>query len=136
MNDSDGTQANSQGLPTTLARPGGISYLFIPATDTQQSADFYGGVFEWEIDEGRRDHRGFADSTGHVAGAFVTDETPAGERGLVPWVYVEDVDSAAERVRACGGEIVREPSNDGPLRVARFRDPAGNILGLWQQASS
>lgn len=120
-------------LPATLARPGGISYLFIPAADTRQSGDFYAGVFGWEIGEGSPEHRGFSDSTGHVAGALVTHEEPAGDRGLLPWVYVTDVDSAVERIKAYGGEIVRDPAPEGRLRVARFRDPAGNVLGVWQQ---
>jgi predicted enzyme related to lactoylglutathione lyase len=33
-----------------------------------------------------------------------------------------------------GGETVREPYAEGDLRVATFRDPAGNVIGIWQMS--
>jgi lactoylglutathione lyase len=47
------------------------------------------------------------------------------------WVYVEDVDGTLERLRASGAEVVAEPE-DQPWgeRVARVRDPAGNLVYL------
>lgn len=128
----DHHQSASTGLPDTLARTNGISYFVIPATDTQISAEFYAAVFGWHIDEGRPSHRGFQDGTGHVAGAFVTGETPGGAKGLLPYVYVRDVDATVARIVERGGEITEQPRPEGQLRVARFRDPAGNVLGVWR----
>ncbi len=34
---------------------------------------------------------------------------------------------------AGGGEIATQPYPEGDLRVATFRDPAGNEVGVWQQ---
>jgi lactoylglutathione lyase len=47
------------------------------------------------------------------------------------WVYVEDVDGTLERLRASGVEVVAEPE-DQPWgeRVARVRDPGGNLIYL------
>lgn len=47
------------------------------------------------------------------------------------WVYVDDVDAALERLRAAGAPVVAEPE-DQPWgeRVARTRDPAGNLVYL------
>jgi predicted enzyme related to lactoylglutathione lyase len=45
-------------------------------------------------------------------------------------------DSVAETIDsivAHGGEIVQPIGADAPEITARFRDPAGNILGLYQQ---
>ena len=33
-----------------------------------------------------------------------------------------------------GGEIVKAPYPEGNLLVATVRDPAGNVIGLWQEA--
>ena len=33
-----------------------------------------------------------------------------------------------------GGETVTAPYPEGDLRVATFRDPAGNVIGAWQRA--
>jgi predicted enzyme related to lactoylglutathione lyase len=47
-------------------------------------------------------------------------------------MYVEGIDAALDKVRAHGGEVVREPYPEGGLWVATFRDPAGNLMGVWQ----
>ena len=39
-----------------------------------------------------------------------------------------------DRVVTNGGEVVTAPYPEGDLRVATFRDPAGNVIGVWQQA--
>jgi hypothetical protein len=31
-----------------------------------------------------------------------------------------------------GGDVVTPPYDEGGLRVSTFRDPAGNVLGIWQ----
>ena len=40
---------------------------------------------------------------------------------------------ATERVVAYRGEVVKAPYPEGDLWVATVRDPAGNVIGLWQQ---
>jgi hypothetical protein len=49
--------------------------------------------------------------------------------------YVESVDDTLERVSAQGGAPVEAPYAEGDLRVATFRDPAGNVIGVWQRGS-
>ena len=92
-------------------------------------------MFGWKVDLERREPS-FEDGTGHVIGHFVTDLPAAGEAGVLPYVFVERVDETLERARAEGGEIVTPPYPEGNLLVATFRDPAGNVIGVWQQASS
>jgi predicted enzyme related to lactoylglutathione lyase len=117
----------------TVARAAGISYLRVPAADPRATAEFYAAVFGWTVDADRPDPS-FADGTGHVIGHIVPAPADvAGEAGIRPYVYVESVDATLERIRAAGGAMVTEPYREGDLRVATFRDPAGNVLGLWQQ---
>jgi uncharacterized protein len=113
-------------------RPGGVSYLHIPGGDPSRTAAFYGTVFGWKLG-GRPEEPSFEDGTGHVIGHFVRDQQPAGGNGVRPYVYVESVDGTLEKVAAEGGEIVREPYPEGGLWVATFRDPAGNVIGVWQR---
>jgi predicted enzyme related to lactoylglutathione lyase len=40
-----------------------------------------------------------------------------------------------ERVPASGGGILKARYPAGDLRIATIRDPAGNVIGLWQQAT-
>jgi uncharacterized protein len=82
------------------------------------------------------EHPGFEDAGGHVIGHFMPDHDVAGEAGVRPYVYVVSVDGALEQVLAHGGEIVEAPYPEGDLRVATFRDPAGNVIGVWQRAAT
>ena len=113
-------------------RPGGISYLRIPATDPQASADFYEAVFGWTVRRDREDPA-FEDGTGHVIGHFRADHEVAGEAGVRPYVFVENLDEALETARANGAEVMTEPYPEGDLWVALILDPAGNAVGIWQQ---
>ncbi len=47
------------------------------------------------------------------------------------WVYVDDVDASLNQLRSSGAPVVAEPE-DQPWgeRVARTRDPAGNLVYL------
>ena len=64
----------------------------------------------------------------------------AAEQGSLPcaWPVTEDIvmpdhpSMAVDTVRY-GGEIVAAPYAEGNLSVATFRDPSGNVMGLWQE---
>lgn len=116
-----------------LARPGGLSYVHLPATDVGQAARFYAGVFGWAVRDADSDRPSFDDGTGHVAGAWMTDQEVNRKPGILLYIYVDDIDDAVRRIVGAGGTIVAAPEDEGTLRVARFRDPSGNVLGLWQE---
>ena len=122
-------EADDPGVEGSVARPGGVSYLAIPARDVAQSAAFYQAVFGWEL-RGDPDAPSFSDGTGHVIGHWRTDLEPAGEAGVRPYVYGEDLGAALDRAAAQGAEVV-EPCAEGSLRIAVIRDPAGNAIGIW-----
>ena len=133
--DEGGKIANSPGVEARLARHGGLSYLHIPAVDVHQSAVFYEQVFGWTIRRRETDHPGFDDGSGQVSGAWVTDQAISREPGLLPYIYVDRIDKAIERIKAQGGEIVKAPYPEGNLWVATFRDPEGLVIGLWQEGA-
>jgi predicted enzyme related to lactoylglutathione lyase len=114
-----------------LARHGKLSYMQIPAADTASAAAFYQDVFGWSITSDNPNHRSFADATGELIGAFITGPAPS-QPGILPYIYVNGIDSIVESIKSHGGEIVREPYAEGGLWVATFRDPAGNVIGIWQ----
>jgi predicted enzyme related to lactoylglutathione lyase len=121
----------SNGVESGVARPAGISYLRIPAADAQRAAAFYRAVFGWKVDTDRADPS-FEDGTGHVIGHIHADMEVSGDAGIRPYVYVESVDSTLEKIEANGGVVVTAPYPEGDLTVAVFRDPEGNVAGIWQ----
>ena len=49
------------------------------------------------------------------------------------YVRVDDVDAAARRVQDAGGRVLVAPfAVDGTAVIAVIADPAGAMLGLWQ----
>jgi uncharacterized protein len=93
---------------------GKICYLEIPASDVQRSKEFY-------------------HATGEVSGAWVTNRPPAGAPGLLIYIMVDDVAATVDAVVAHGGAIVQPVGVDAPEITARFRDPGGNVIGLYQE---
>ncbi|HEY2239354.1 MAG TPA: VOC family protein [Streptosporangiaceae bacterium] len=123
-------QTEDPGVESSIARPGGVSYLAIPATDVARSAAFYQAVFGWEL-RGDSDQPSFSDGTGHVIGHWRTDLDPAGEAGVRPYVYMTDLEAALERAVTQGAQVLAEPYAEGSLRIAVVRDPGGNAVGIW-----
>jgi predicted enzyme related to lactoylglutathione lyase len=112
---------------------GKICYIEIPATDIARSAEFYGHVFGWHIRQRGDGRTAFDDSVGEVNGTWVEGRPAASIPGLLLYVMVDSVAATVDRVVAHGGEIVQAIGADAPEITARFRDPAGNVIGLYQQ---
>ena len=120
--------------PSPVFRCGGISYLHVPSLNSRQSAIFYQHVFGWKV-RTEADPASFKDGTGHVIGAWVPDRSPSGNTGILPYVYVDNIDQVLAQVSAHGGEVVRPPYAEGDLLVATFSDPSGTVIGVWQRTS-
>ena len=128
-----GESAVQHGVEAQLARDGKVSYMHIPAVDVARSGDFYRDVFGWDVrDDYTPERRGFTDASGELIGAFVTNVAVSPGAGCEPYVYVERIDDAVRAIEAHGGTIVRPVYAEGELWVATFRDPAGNVMGVWQ----
>lgn len=112
---------------------GKICYLELPALDIEESVRFYTAVFGWQVRTRGDGHRAFDDGVGEVSGTWVTGRPPSGDPGLLVYVMVDSVAATCEAVTAAGGAIVQPIGGDAPEITARFRDPAGNVLGLYQE---
>jgi predicted enzyme related to lactoylglutathione lyase len=128
---TDQSSQADPGVEGTVARPGGVSYLRIPARDVPKSADFYRAVFGWRL-RGTAEAPSFSDGTGHVIGHWRTDLPVAGEAGVLPYIYVTDLDATLRAAADRGTELVTAPYQEGNLWIAVIRDPAGNFIGIWQ----
>ena len=119
-------------MPPTLAN-GKVCYIEIPAVDIAQSADFYAKVFGWRIRQRGDGKSAFDDATGEVSGTWVVGRKASSEPGLLIYIMVDSVAATIDAVMAHGGELVQPIGADAPEITARFRDPAGNVIGLYQE---
>lgn len=111
---------------------GKICYIEMPTEDVARSAEFYERVFGWTIRKRGDGSTAFDDGVGQVSGAWVKGRAPAAAPGLLVYIMVDSVVAAVEVVVKHGGEITQPVGADAPEITARFRDPGGNVLGLYQ----
>lgn len=114
-------------------RTGKICYLEIPATDIAQSADFYHRTFGWHIRQRGDGATSFDDTVQEVSGTWVLGRQPDSGSGLIVYIMVANAAKAGEAVVAAGGEIVQPIDPSAHEVHFTFRDPAGNVLGVYQQ---
>src|SRR5260370_39370333 len=111
-------------------------YINFPASDIARSADFYRGVFAWNIRKRGDGSTAFDDTTGAVSGAWVVGRPPAAKPGLLVYIMVDSVAATVDAVVASGGEIVQPICADAPQITARFPDPSGHAICLYQNPAS
>jgi uncharacterized protein len=125
-----------------------VVHFEIPAEDLARATAFYGSLFDWELqqmemDDGTSytivrttavDEKQMPTEPGAINGGMVqrTAETPS----PVLTVDVESVDDTLKQVEAGGGSVVRPRSEiPGMGAFAYFKDPEGNVVGLWENLS-
>jgi len=119
-------------VPPTY-RTGKICYIEIPATDVKVSAKFFSRAFGWQTRQRSDGSTAFDDTVNEVSGTWVLGRTIATQPGLMVYIMVASAARAIEAVRSAGGEIVQQVDPHAREAVATFRDPAGNLLGIYQQ---
>jgi len=112
---------------------GKICYLEIPALDVQESSSFYHKVFGWELRTRGDGSVAFDDGVFEVSGTWVVGPKPIGEAGIVVSIMVDDAVATVELIKKHGGKIVQPLGAIVPEITARFLDPAGNLVGIYQE---
>ena len=115
---------------------GEIRYLQIPTADADASAGFYERALGWTIRTRGDGSTAFDDTTAEVSGEWVLERQPAGDAGVLVYVRVDDVEAILKKIAEAGGEIIvpATPQGEG-MSYATFGDPAGNVLGIFQEGS-
>jgi hypothetical protein len=118
-----------------------FDWIEIGIRDIEKAAEFFEELFGWEVVR-----RETADGSDYWI--FDTGDEPRTENlrrgglclrpdgaalGVVVYVVVEDIDAVLGRVATLGGEVVVPRTPEGAASKAYFRDPDGNLFGLWQE---
>jgi len=118
-----------------------VSHFEIPAHDPERAARFYREVFGWSVEplpwEGHpyykvRGSAGQGTREG-IDGGLLPADCTLDHPLLVLHVTGADLADCLAKIVEAGGRIDRPAADIGGMgRFARFRDPEGNLLGLWQ----
>jgi len=111
---------------------GQIGWIELHAEDGNKLAEFYENVFGWKInrDPNMSDYVMFSD--GQLGGGFSTQQQKAGGH---MYLLTEDIDQSLKAVEAAGGKttVPKTAISEEIGSWAQFEDPAGNLMGLFQQ---
>jgi predicted enzyme related to lactoylglutathione lyase len=120
-----------------------VVHFEIPVDDFERAQKFYKNVFGWRMDslQGMEyimvgttpvDENGMPKEIGAINGGMMKRQQPI--TSPVITIGVEDIESAIKNVKKMGGEIIRGKIQMGEFGYAAyFKDPEGNIIGLWQK---
>lgn len=112
-----------------------IYQIEIPVKDLEKASAFYARAFGWQIDSDVSLNAASFE-TGKAPGGFISrDETEP--RCVTTFILTDDIEMDLDRIIRLGGTKVSDKEQlgeDGSKGwVARFRDPDGNLLGLFQR---
>ena len=121
--------------------PGVPCWIDTAQSDPEAAVAFYGDLFGWQFEDVMP-----ADSPlryhiarlggGDVAAVGSLPEDGPKRAAWNTYVWVQDAEATADRVRAAGGSVLREPRDVGDWgRMAVFADPAGAWFSVWQARS-
>ncbi|HVH94608.1 MAG: VOC family protein [Nocardioidaceae bacterium] len=121
---------------------GRVVHFEIPYDDQQRAGSFYTDAFGWKLttmpdmkyvlvttgpgDQGPSE-------PGFINGGLLARGLPVGTPLVV--VDVDDIDDSLRKIENLGGTTVSAKQPVGDMGFAAyFKDPEGNLLGLWETA--
>lgn len=118
-------------------------YFEIPATNLDRAIDFYGQLFNVEIERTTIDSHPMGlfpevEEGQGISGAIATGESyvPSVD-GTRVYFRVDDLHATLARARQLGAHELYPPTQVGPnTLVAEFRDPEGNRVALIQRGGA
>jgi predicted enzyme related to lactoylglutathione lyase len=118
--------------------PGVPCWIDSNQPDPEAAAEFYRGLFGWEVEDVMppgSEGRYFMARIRGLDVAAVGSIPPGAPPNAVwnTYIWVDDVDETAAKVRDAGGTALREPFDVlDSGRMAVFADPEGAAFSVWQ----
>jgi predicted enzyme related to lactoylglutathione lyase len=115
-----------------------VIHFEIPANDSKKVIEFYKNVFGWNVQQwGEQEYwlafTGDQNEKG-INGAFFKPKSPMHGDGFVNTIGVANIDQAAEKVKANGGQIVVEKVTIPNMGYYLYcKDIEGTLFGLMQE---
>jgi predicted enzyme related to lactoylglutathione lyase len=124
---------------------GRVVHFEVPFEDQERATSFYNQAFGWNlapipemnyvmVSTGPTGEQGAGpQETGFINGGMFRRQDPL--TGPVITVDVDDIDTSLEHIEKLGGSTVEAKTPVGEMGFsAYFKDPEGNLMGLWQSA--
>jgi uncharacterized protein len=108
-----------------------IVHFEIPADDTERARSFWGSLFgiQFQTYDGPIEYHLFQNDDQSGGGLYPRQ---AGEKGLITYFAVDDIDAARQRIEELGGKAEEKAPVPGMGWYVRAKDTEGNSFSLWQ----
>lgn len=117
----------------------------IPTENLERAQKFYRDTFGWQMNAPpgepyvmvstvRTDPQGAPAEPGGINGGMLKRQAPI--QNVVITINVANMDAALKKIQKMGGQVVRGKLPVGQAGFAAyFKDPEGNVVGLWEAAA-
>lgn len=111
-----------------MKTPVKIDYVEFVSPDVAASCGFFSRAFGWTYNDYGPDYQ-------EIANAGLNGGITSSPQEAAPLVILktDDLEAAMESVTSAGGHIVKEIFSFPGGRRFHFREPGGNILGVWSE---
>ena len=114
-----------------------IVHFELSAGENNQAPEFYQSIFGWEMQHVEEmSYTMFSTGPDELGGGFnpVSVDNPAGT--VLIYIGTDDIDATLAAIEAKGGKpLVPKTEIPGFGWFAHFKDPAGNLVGLYTALS-
>ena len=113
---------------------GSFCHIEIKVKDLKIAQDFYGKIFGWKVEDMGSNYLGFSTGNG-VGGGFELNSKNWQDGPITLYIQVADIPAALKQITSAGGKTAKEKTEIGGGFgfYALFRDPFGNLMGIWSK---
>lgn len=115
-----------------------IDYVEFPASDMEQTKQFFRAAFGWSFVDYGENYSGFPRAeAGLDGGFFKSDLTASSARGGALIVFYSDnIEQTEAKIIAAKGSVLKPVFFFPGGRRLHFADPCGNEYGLWSDRNA
>jgi predicted enzyme related to lactoylglutathione lyase len=121
--------------------PNAFVHLELNTTDLSKAKDFYGKLFEWNLQDTKMGETGDLDyimiGVGKgTGGGMMKQLIPNAGSAWLPYVEVADIQASTKKAAILGAKVMRDVMPVAEMGwLSIIVDPTGAMLGLWQTKS-
>ena len=116
-----------------------LEWFEILGPDPKALRDFYVQLFGWEdfgddaAGDQATEYEYYQVHTGEGGIDGGIGSSPDGQPHVTLYATVDDLPKYLERAEAEGGQTIMQPTTMSNVEFAQFRDPQGNVFGLFRR---
>jgi len=108
-----------------------VTHFEINAKEPKKLQDFYGKLFDWHMYTNNPMGYAMIDTHAdkHGIGGGI-GQARDGRSFVTVYVETNDLKGTLAKAEKLGARTLMQPTQSGPVEVALFADPEGNVIGL------